>query len=136
MRHAIVPLNRGGPRRTDCLLTVIDPVNVGIRLAVERRKLSQHAAVPDPGAMICTEDHVRGARNADHLPSVVDRLAPALNRARQQNTYLESLITQYRALDRGTKSGEGGPVGLAAIDKELDEKLHTAIKDFKGFYKP
>jgi F0F1-type ATP synthase alpha subunit len=23
-----------------------------------------------------------------------------------------------------------------AIDKELEEKLHSAIKDFKGFYKP
>jgi hypothetical protein len=23
-----------------------------------------------------------------------------------------------------------------AIDKDLEEKLHSAIKDFKGFYKP
>jgi len=57
----------------------------------------------------------------------------ALNRARQQNTYLESLITQYRTLDRGTKSGEGGPVGLAAIDKELD-RLRAQLADLSARY--
>jgi succinoglycan biosynthesis transport protein ExoP len=57
----------------------------------------------------------------------------ALNRARQQNTYLESLITQYRTLDRGTKAGEGGPVGLAAIDKELD-RLRAQLADLSARY--
>ena len=57
----------------------------------------------------------------------------ALNRARQQNTYLESLITQYRTLDRGTKSGEGSPVGLAAIDKELD-RLRAQLADLTARY--
>jgi polysaccharide biosynthesis transport protein len=57
----------------------------------------------------------------------------ALNRARQQNTYLESLITQYRTLDRGSKTGEGGPVGLAAIDKELD-RLRTQLTDLSSRY--
>src|SRR6202161_1951724 len=38
----------------------------------------------------------------------------SLNRAKQQNTYLESLINQYRAMDNGSsKSGEtGGAAGL------------------------
>lgn len=57
----------------------------------------------------------------------------ALNRARQQNTYLESLIAQYRTLDRGSKSGEGGPVGLAAIDKELD-RLRAQLADLTARY--
>ncbi len=57
----------------------------------------------------------------------------ALNRARQQNTYLESLITQYRTLDRGTKSGEVGPVGLATIDKELD-RLRAQLADLSARY--
>ncbi|HWZ81742.1 MAG TPA: hypothetical protein VNW47_03910 [Terriglobales bacterium] len=57
----------------------------------------------------------------------------ALNRARQQNTYLESLVSQYKTLDRGTKSGEGGPGGLAAIDKELD-RLRAQLADLSARY--
>jgi protein tyrosine kinase modulator len=57
----------------------------------------------------------------------------SLNRAKQQNTYLESLLNQYRAMDRGTKSGEGGSVGLAAIDKELD-RLKAQLADLSSHY--
>ena len=57
----------------------------------------------------------------------------ALNRARQQNTYLESLISQYRALNQGTKSSEGGPAGLSAVDKELD-RLRTQLADLSARY--
>ena len=57
----------------------------------------------------------------------------SLSRARQQTTYLESLISQYRALDRGAKAGEGGPVGLAAIDKELD-RLREQLADLTSRY--
>ncbi|MBI3475554.1 MAG: hypothetical protein HY010_07460 [Acidobacteria bacterium] len=57
----------------------------------------------------------------------------ALNRARQQNTYLESLVSQYKTLDRGTKAGEGGPVGLAAIDKDLD-RLRAQLADLSARY--
>jgi succinoglycan biosynthesis transport protein ExoP len=57
----------------------------------------------------------------------------ALNRARQQNTYLESLVSQYKTLDRGSKAGEGGPVGLAAIDKELD-RLRAQLADLSARY--
>jgi polysaccharide chain length determinant protein (PEP-CTERM system associated) len=57
----------------------------------------------------------------------------SLNRARQQNTYFESLLGQYRSLERGTKPGEGGPVGLAAIDKELD-RLRAQLADLSSRY--
>jgi hypothetical protein len=57
----------------------------------------------------------------------------SLNRAKQQNTYLESLINQYRAMDRGLKPGEGGPAGLAAVDKELDQ-LKAQLADLTSHY--
>ena len=56
-----------------------------------------------------------------------------LNRAKQQNTYLESLINQYRTMESGTKSGDGGAVGLAAIDKELD-RLKAQLADLSSHY--
>jgi len=57
----------------------------------------------------------------------------SLNRARQQNTYLESLLSQYQNIERGTKTGEGGPVGLAAVDKELD-RLRAQLADLSSRY--
>ncbi|MGA9416144.1 MAG: XrtA system polysaccharide chain length determinant [Terriglobales bacterium] len=57
----------------------------------------------------------------------------SLSRAKQQNTYLESLLNQYRALDSGSKPNEVGPVGLAAIDKELDQ-LKTQLGDLTSHY--
>jgi polysaccharide biosynthesis transport protein len=57
----------------------------------------------------------------------------SLNRAKQQNTYLESLINQYRAMDNGAKPGDGGPVGLAEIDKELD-RLKAQLSDLTSHY--
>jgi succinoglycan biosynthesis transport protein ExoP len=57
----------------------------------------------------------------------------SLNRAKQQNTYLESLINQYRAMDHGSKPVEGGPVGLAEIDKELDQ-LKAQLADLTSHY--
>jgi len=57
----------------------------------------------------------------------------SLNRARQQNTYLESLIGQYRSMETGTKSPDGGPVGLAAIDRELD-RLRAQLTDLMSRY--
>jgi len=57
----------------------------------------------------------------------------SLNRAKQQNTYLESLLNQYRAVDSGSKSGEGGAVGLAEIDKELDQ-LKAQLSDLTSHY--
>lgn len=57
----------------------------------------------------------------------------SLNRAQQRNTYLESLINQYRAMDSGSKPAEGGPVGLAEIDKELDQ-LKAQLTDLTSHY--
>lgn len=58
----------------------------------------------------------------------------SLNRAKQQNTYLESLLSQYRAMDRsGVKPGDGVPGGLVAIDKELDQ-LKAQLTDLSSHY--
>lgn len=58
----------------------------------------------------------------------------SLNRAKQQSTYLESLINQYRAMEGGSKSGTtSGPVGLAEIDKELD-LLKAQLADLTSHY--
>jgi polysaccharide biosynthesis transport protein len=68
------------------------------------------------------------------LQSQVQANQDSLNRAKQQNTYLESLINQYHAMDSGSKPGEtGGPVGLAAIDKELDQ-LKAQLADLTSHY--
>jgi polysaccharide chain length determinant protein (PEP-CTERM system associated) len=70
------------------------------------------------------------------LQSQLQANQDSLNRAKQQNTYLESLITQYRAMDNGSGSnpGEAGsPVGLAAIDKELDQ-LKAQLADLTSHY--
>ena len=67
------------------------------------------------------------------LQSQVQANEDALNRAKQQNTYLESLINQYRALDRGSKPGAGGSAGLAEIDKELDQ-LKEKLADLTSHY--
>jgi polysaccharide biosynthesis transport protein len=69
------------------------------------------------------------------LQSQVQANQDSLNRAKQQNAYLESLINQYRAMDSGSsKSGEtGGAVGLAAIDKELDQ-LRAQLADLLSHY--
>src|SRR4029077_10209572 len=45
----------------------------------------------------------------------------ALNAAKQQNVYLQSLLNQYRTLQKTSKTGEGAPVGLPAINDELDK---------------
>src|SRR5664279_1937686 len=68
------------------------------------------------------------------LQSQVQSNQDSLNRAKQQNTYLESLINQYRATGQGSKSGEpGAPVGLAAIDKELDQQK-AQLADLTSHY--
>ncbi|MFZ1129937.1 MAG: XrtA system polysaccharide chain length determinant [Terriglobales bacterium] len=56
----------------------------------------------------------------------------ALNRAKQQNTYLESLVNQYRSMGGGSKA-EGGQTGLAEIDKQLDQ-LRAQLADLSAHY--
>jgi succinoglycan biosynthesis transport protein ExoP len=70
------------------------------------------------------------------LQSQVQANQESLNRAKQQNAYLESLINQYRAMDSGSKPGGGGPTGptgLAEIDKELDQ-LKERLADLSSHY--
>jgi polysaccharide biosynthesis transport protein len=68
------------------------------------------------------------------LQAQVQANQDSLNRAKQQNAYLESLINQYRAIDGGSKPGEtGGPAGLAAIDKELED-LKAQLADLTSHY--
>jgi polysaccharide biosynthesis transport protein len=56
-----------------------------------------------------------------------------LNRAKQQNVYLESLLTQYRTLQRSTKRGANNPMGLPALDQELD-RLKSQLADLSSHY--
>ncbi len=58
----------------------------------------------------------------------------SLARAKQQNTYLESLLSQYRALGQtGARPGDAVPGGLAAIDQELD-RLKAQLADLSSHY--
>jgi succinoglycan biosynthesis transport protein ExoP len=57
----------------------------------------------------------------------------ALNRAKQQNVYLESLLGQYRMVQRSTKSGDNTSVGLPALEQEL-ERLKARLADLSSHY--
>jgi polysaccharide chain length determinant protein (PEP-CTERM system associated) len=68
------------------------------------------------------------------LQSQLQGQEDALNRAKQQNTYLESLVSQYRSLERnGVNPGDSVTGGLAAIEKELD-RLHAQLADLSAHY--
>jgi len=54
-----------------------------------------------------------------------------LNRAKQQNVYLESLVSQYRTIQKSTKTGQDTPVGRP--DQELD-KLRAQLADLSSHY--
>ena len=57
----------------------------------------------------------------------------ALNRAKQQNVYLESLLGQYRSVQRSSKSTETVSVGLPALEQELD-RLNARLADLSAHY--
>jgi succinoglycan biosynthesis transport protein ExoP len=57
----------------------------------------------------------------------------ALFSAKQQNSYLQSLIQQYRSSQRSTKGSEASPLGLPAIDQQL-EKLRAQLSDLQSHY--
>jgi len=67
------------------------------------------------------------------LQSEVQTEEDALNRAKQQNAYLESLLSQYRSLQKTVKSPDGAPVGLPAINQELD-RLKAQLADLSSHY--
>jgi polysaccharide biosynthesis transport protein len=61
----------------------------------------------------------------------------ALNTARQQQVYLQTLINQYRTLQSSSRTAEGAPQalpgGLPAIEKELD-RLRAELADLSSRY--
>src|SRR6185437_14731434 len=59
----------------------------------------------------------------------------ALNAARQQQVYHQSMIDQYRALDASPRTAAvaGPPTGLAAIDKQI-ETLRSKLVDLRSQY--
>ena len=56
-----------------------------------------------------------------------------LNRAKQQNAYLESLVNQYRALQSSGTGSASTPMGLPALDQELD-RLRAQLADLSSRY--
>src|SRR5262249_45990907 len=56
-----------------------------------------------------------------------------LSRAKQQNTYLESLLSQYRTMHRSSKTGGTVTGGLPAIDQQLN-KLRSQLADLSSHY--
>ena len=58
----------------------------------------------------------------------------ALNAAKQQQVYLESLLREYRTLRGSPESPEGSPMDLSSINQELD-KLEKQLADLTSRYK-
>jgi polysaccharide biosynthesis transport protein len=65
------------------------------------------------------------------LQSQLQSEEDGLNADRQQNAYLQSMLEQSRALQRTPKSGDGAPVGIPALDQELD-KLKAQLADLSS----
>lgn len=59
--------------------------------------------------------------------------ADAINAAKQQHAYLQTLVDQYRALQTSPKTADGSPVGLPALDEEL-QKLKSQLADLSSRY--
>ena len=67
------------------------------------------------------------------LQSQLQSEEDGLNSDRQQNAYLQSMLEQSRALQSPNKSGDGTPVGIPALDQELD-KLRAQLADLSSHY--
>lgn len=67
------------------------------------------------------------------LQSQLQSEEDALNAARQQHVYLQTLADEYRSLQAPAKSAGGSLVGLQALDQELD-KLKTQLADLSSSY--
>lgn len=55
----------------------------------------------------------------------------ALATAKQQRVYYQTLIDQYRNLHVASRTADGAPAGLAAIDQQLD-KLNATLADLRS----
>jgi polysaccharide biosynthesis transport protein len=69
------------------------------------------------------------------LQSQLQNDQDALNAAKQQHVYLQTLVDQYRALQGSSKAADGTPalVGLPALDREL-EKEKSQLADLHSHY--
>jgi succinoglycan biosynthesis transport protein ExoP len=67
------------------------------------------------------------------LQSQLQNEQDALNTAKQQRVYLQSLIEQYRGFHGAPRAADGTPTGLAAIDQELDG-LRAKLTDLSSRY--
>ena len=67
------------------------------------------------------------------LQSQLQNEEDGLNADRQQNAYLQSMLEQSRALQRTPKNGDGAPVGIPALDQQLD-KLKAQLADLSSHY--
>ena len=67
------------------------------------------------------------------LQSQLQNEEDGLNADRQQNAYLQSMMEQSRALQRSPRDGDGTPVGIPALDQELD-KLKAQLADLSSHY--
>ncbi len=67
------------------------------------------------------------------LQSQLQTAEDSLNAARQQRVYLQTLADQYRTLQGPVKSADGTPVGLPAIDQQL-QKLRAQLADLSSRY--
>src|SRR5580704_16617698 len=67
------------------------------------------------------------------LQSQLQSEEDGLNADRQQNAYLQSMLEQSRGLQATSRSGDGTPVGIPALDQELD-KLKAQLADLSSHY--
>src|SRR5579863_4719310 len=67
------------------------------------------------------------------LQSQLQSEEDGLNADRQQNAYLQSMLEQSRTLQTTSKSGDGAPVGIPALDQELD-KLKAQLAYLSSIY--
>jgi polysaccharide biosynthesis transport protein len=67
------------------------------------------------------------------LQSQLQSEEDGLNSDRQQNAYLQSMLEQSRSLQRAPKTENGTPVGIPALDEEL-EKLKAQLADLSSHY--
>src|ERR1700722_6807794 len=68
------------------------------------------------------------------LQSQLQNEENALNTARQQRVYLQSMVDQYRTMQGSPKTSDGTPtVGLPVLDQELD-RLKAQLADLSSHY--
>jgi len=67
------------------------------------------------------------------LQSQLQTEEDSLNAAHQQRVYLQTLADQYRTLQGPVKASDGTPVGLPALDQQL-QKLRAQLADLSSRY--